>query len=102
MYCTITAGLLFSSVNIASLPCSDFSQIVDLNQVIEVENQKFQVARVDHNYVPLPQSKPKKSKIKTGTTPINLDQSNIKNMSLLVLHTPDNVLKTSVASEHAS
>src|SRR5262245_52599995 len=110
MYCTITAGLLLSSVNIASLPCSDFSQIVDFDQVVEVEKSKVaevekpkvQVASIDHSYVPLPPSQPKKSEIKMGTTTINLEQSNIKNMSLLVLQTPDNVLKTSVASEHAS
>ena len=94
MYCTITAGLLLSSINIASLPCSDFSQIVDFDQVVEVEKSKVaevekpkvQVASIDHSYVPLPLSPPKKSEIKIGTTTINLEQSNIKNMSLLVLH----------------
>jgi hypothetical protein len=110
MYCTITAGLLLSSVSIASLPCSDFDQTFDFDQiagveesrVAEVEKPKVQVASIDHSYVPLPPPQPKKSEIKIGTTTINLEQSNIKNMSLLVVHTPDNVLKTSVASEHAS
>ena len=97
MYCTITAGLLLSNVSVASLPCSNFDQIAI------VEEPKVQVASIDHSYVPLPSSpQPKKSEIKIGTTTINLEQSNIKNMSLLVVHTPDNVLKTSVASEHAS
>jgi hypothetical protein len=110
MYCTITAGLLLSSVSIASLPCSDFDQTIDFDQiaevekprVAEVEKPKVQVASLDHGYVPLPPSQSKKSEIKIGTTTINLEQSNIKNMSLLVVYTPDNVLKTSVASEHAS
>ena len=109
MYCTITAGLLLSSVSITSLPCSDFDQTIDFDQiaevekprVAEVEKAKVQVASLDHGYVPLPPSQPKKSEIKIGTTTINLEQSNIKNMSLLVVYTPDNVLKTSVASEHA-
>ena len=92
MYCTITVGLLLSNVSVASLPCSDFDQTV--------EEPKVQVASVDHSYVPSPQ--PKTSEIKIGTTTINLEQSDIKNMSLLVIHTPDNVLKTSVATEHAS
>ena len=96
MYCAITAGLLLSNVSIASLPCSDFDQIA------EVELPKFQVASVDPGYVPLPRLQPKKSEIKIGTTTIDLEQSNIKNMSLLVVHTPDNILKTSVASEHAN
>jgi D-alanyl-D-alanine carboxypeptidase len=96
MYCAITAGLLLSNVSIASLPCSDFDQIA------EVELPKFQVASVDPGYVPLPPLQPKKSEIKIGTTTIDLEQSNIKNMSLLVVHTPDNILKTSVASEHAN
>ena len=97
MYCTITVGLLLSNVSVASLPCSDF------DQTAIVEEPKVQVASIDHSYVPLPSSpQPKKSEIKIGTTTINLEQSNIKNMSLLVVHTPDNVLKTSVASEHAS
>jgi D-alanyl-D-alanine carboxypeptidase len=110
MYCTITAGLLLSSVSIASLPCSDFDQTIGFDQitevekprVAEVEKPKVQVASLDHSYVPLPPSQPKKSEIKIGTTTINLEPSNIKNMSLLVIQTPDNVLKTSVASEHAS
>ena len=109
MYCTITAGLLLSSVSITSLPCSDFDQTIDFDQiaevekprVAEVEKAKVQVASLDHGYVPLPPSQPKKSEIKIGTTTINLEQSNIKNMSLLVVYTPDNVLKTSVALEHA-
>jgi D-alanyl-D-alanine carboxypeptidase len=114
MYCTITAGLLLSSVSITSLPCSDFDQIdidqIDIDQIVEVEKPnlaevekpKVRLASIDHSYVPLPPSQPKKSEIKIGTTTINLEQSNIKNMSLLVVQTPDNVLKTSVASEHAS
>jgi hypothetical protein len=61
---------------------------------------KIQVTSIDHSYVPSPQ--PKTSEIKIGTTTINLEQSEIKNMSLLVVHTPENVLKTSVAAEHAS
>jgi len=109
MYCTITAGLLLSSVSITSLPCSDFDQI-DIDQIVAVENPnvaevekpKVRLASIDHSYVPLPPSQPKKTEIKIGTTTINLEQSNIKNMSLLVVQTPDNVLKTSVASEHAS
>ena len=92
MYCTITVGLLLSNVSVASLPCSDFDQT-------DVE-PKVQVTSIDHSYVPSPQ--PKTSEIKIGTTTINLEQSEIKNMSLLVVHTPDNVLKTSVATEHAS
>jgi hypothetical protein len=110
MYCTITAGLLLSSVSITSLPCSDFDQIAEVEKpnvtevekIAAVEKPKVQVASLDHGYVPLPPSQPKKSEIKIGTTTINLEQSNIKNMSLLVVYTPDNVLKTSVASEHAS
>jgi hypothetical protein len=92
MYCTITVGLLLSNVSVASLPCSDFDQ--------NVGEPNVQVASIDHSYVPPPQ--PKTSEIKIGTTTINLEQSDIKNMSLLVVHTPDNVLKTSVATEHAS
>jgi hypothetical protein len=92
MYCTITGGLLLSNVSVASLPCSDFDQT-------DVE-PRVQVTSIDHSYVPSPQ--PKTSEIKIGTTTINLEQSEIKNMSLLVVHTPDNVLKTSVATEHAS
>jgi hypothetical protein len=96
MYCAITVGLLLSNVSVASLPCSDFDQIA------EVEEPKVQLASIDHRYVPPPRPELETSKIKIGTTTINLEQSNIKNMSLLVVHTPDNVLKTSVASEHAS
>jgi hypothetical protein len=92
MYCTITVGLLLSNVSVASLPCSDFDQT-------DVE-PKVQVTSIDHSYVPSPQ--PKTPEIKIGTTSINLEQSEIKNMSLLVVHTSDNVLKTSVATEHAS
>lgn len=92
MYCTITVGLLLSNVSVASLPCSDFDQ--------NVEEPKVQVASIDHTYVPPLQTKT--SEIKIGTTTINLEQSEIKNMSLLVVHTPDRVLKTSVATEHAS
>jgi hypothetical protein len=92
MYCTITVGLLLSNVSVASLPCSDFDQ-VDVDP-------KVQVASIDHSYVPA--SQPKTSEIKIGTTTINVEPSDIKNMSLLVVHTPDNVLKTSVATEHAS
>jgi len=123
MYCTITAGLLLSSISIASLPCSDFDQTTDFDQIAEVEKlnvsdieqpsvaevekiavekPRVQVASIDRSYVPLPPSQPKRSEIKIGATTINLEPSNIKNMSLLVVHTPDNVLKTSVASEHAS
>lgn len=98
MYCTITVGLLLSNVSVASLPCSNFDQIAEVE-----EEPKVQIASVDHSYVPPPPApQPKKSEIKIGATTINLEQSNIKNMSLLVVHTPDNVLKTSVASEHAS
>ena len=105
MYCTITVGLLLSNVSVASLPCSSFDQIAvveERNQIAIVEERKVQLASLDHSYVPLPPPQPNKSEIKIGTTTINLQQSNIKNMSLLVVHTPDNVLKTSVASEHAS
>jgi hypothetical protein len=92
MYCTITVGLLLSNVSVASLPCSDFDQT-------DVE-PRVQVTSIDHSYVPSPQ--PKTPEIKIGTTTINLEPSEIKNMSLLVVHTSDNVLKTSVATEHAS
>ena len=104
MYCTITAGLLLSNVTVASLPCSDFDQIAveEQDQTSVVEEAKVQVTSIDHSYVPLPLSQPKTSEIKIGTTTIDLEQSNIKNMSLLVVRTPDNVLKTSIASEHAS
>ena len=105
MYCTITVGLLLSNVSVASLPCSSFDQIAvveEQNQIAIVEERKVQLVSLDHSYVPLPPLQPNKSEIKIGTTTINLEQSNIKNMSLLVVHTPDNVLKTSVASEHAS
>jgi hypothetical protein len=104
MYCTITAGLLLSNVTVALLPCSDFDRIAieEQDQIAAVEERKVQVTSIDHSYVPLPPSQPKTSEIKIGTTTINLEQSNIKNMSLLVVRTPDNVLKTSVASEHAS
>jgi D-alanyl-D-alanine carboxypeptidase len=104
MYCTITAGLLLSNVSVAALPCSDFDQIAveEQDQIAVVEERTVQVTSIDHSYVPLPPSQPKISEIKIGTTTINLEQSNIKNMSLLVVRTPDNVLKTSVASEHAS
>ena len=104
MYCTITAGLLLSNVSVAALPCSDFDQIAveEQDQISVVEERTVQVTSIDHSYVPLPPSQPKISEIKIGATTINLEQSNIKNMSLLVVHTPDNVLKTSVASEHAS
>jgi len=104
MYCTITAGLLLSNVSVATLPCSDFDQIAveEQDQIAVVEERTVQVTSIDHSYVPLPPSQPKISEIKIGTTTINLEQSNMKNMSLLVVRTPDNVLKTSVASEHAS
>jgi D-alanyl-D-alanine carboxypeptidase len=92
MYCTITVGLLLSNVSVASLPCSDFDQIVG--------EPKVQVASVDQGYVPSPQ--PKTSEIKIRTATVSLEQSDIKNMSLLVVHTSENVLKTSVATEHAS
>jgi len=105
MYCTITAGLLLSNVSVASLACSDFDQIAFVEepkaQVASID--KVQVASIDHEYVPLPTPSPQleTSKIKIGTTTISLEQSNIKNMSLLVVQTPENILKTSVASEHA-
>ena len=86
MYCTITVGLLLSNVSVASLPCSSFDQIAvveERNQTAIVEERKVQLASLDHSYVPLPPSPPKKSEIKIGTTTINLEQSNIKNMSLL-------------------
>ena len=105
MYCTITVGLLLSTISVASLPCSNFKQVAlveEQNQIATVEEAKVQVASIDHSYVPLPPSQPKNSEIKIGTTTINLEPSNIKNMSLLVVHTPENVLKTSVASKHAS
>ena len=106
MYCTITAGLLLSNVSVASLPCSNFDQIAiteERDQIAIVKEPKVQVASIDHSYVPLPPSlQPKITEIKIGTTTINLEQSDIKNMSLLVVRTPDNVLKTSVASEHSS
>jgi hypothetical protein len=76
--------------------------VEEQNQIATVEEAKVQVASIDHSYVPLPPSQPKNSEIKIGTTTINLEPSNIKNMSLLVVHTPENVLKTSVASKHAS
>jgi len=105
MYCTITAGLLLSNVSIASLACSDFDQIalVEEPKVQVASIDKVQVASIDHGYVPLPppSPQPEASRIKIGTTTISLEQSNIKNMSLLVVHTADNVLKTSVATEHA-
>ncbi|MGA7184267.1 MAG: hypothetical protein WBY67_13360, partial [Pseudolabrys sp.] len=105
MYCAITVGLLLSNVSVAWLPCSSFDQIAvveERDQIAIVEERKVQLVSLDHSYVSLPPSQPNKSEIKIGTTTINLEQSNIKNMSLLVVHTPDNVLKTSVASEHAS
>jgi len=105
MFCTITVGLLLSNVSVASLRCSDFEQVAvveEQTQLATVEEPKVQVASIDHGYVPLPPSQPKRSEIKIETTTIDLEASNIKNMSLLVVHTPDNVLKTSVASEHAS
>ena len=57
MYCTITAGLLLSSVSIASLTCSDFDQTIDFDQIAEVEKRKaaevekpkVQVASIDHS-----------------------------------------------------
>ena len=96
MYCTITAGLLLSNVSVAALPCSDFDQIAveEQDQIAVVEERTVQVTSIDHSYVPLPPSQPKISEIKIGTTTINLEQSKVR--------TPDNVLKTSVASEHAS
>src|SRR5262245_1461426 len=104
MYCTITAGLLLSNVSVALQPCSNFDQVAveEQDQTAVVEEPKVQVTSIDHSYVPLPPSHPKISEIKIGATSINLEQSNIKNMSLLVVRTSDNVLKTSVASEHAS
>src|SRR5215467_691282 len=103
MFCTITVGLLLSNVSVASLPCSDFDEVAiteEQNQVAIAAEPKVQVASIDHGYVPLPPSH-KRSEIKIATTTIDLEPSNIKDMSLLVVHTPDNVLKTSVASEHA-
>jgi len=100
MYCTITAGLLLSNVSVASLPCSNFDEVAiveEQNKIATVAEAKVQVASIDHSYVPLPPSQPKRSEIKISTTTINLEPSNIKNMSLLVVHTPENVLKTSVA-----
>jgi hypothetical protein len=105
MYCTITVGLLLSTISVASLPCGNFKQVAlveEQNQIATVEEAKVQVASIDHSSVPLPPSQPKNSEIKIGITTINLEPSNIKNMSLLVVHTPENVLKTSVASKHAS
>jgi hypothetical protein len=99
MFCAITAGLLLSNVSVASLPCSDFDEVAVVEE--RVEEPKVQVTSIDHSYVPLPPSQPKKSEIKIETTTIDLEPSNIKNMSLLVVRTSDNVLTTSVASEHA-
>ena len=96
MYCTITAGLLLSNVSVASLPCSNFDQIAvveERDQIAMVEERKVQLASLDHSYAPLPPSHPKTSEIKIGTTTINLEQSDIKNMSLLVVHTPIMCLK---------
>jgi hypothetical protein len=85
MYCTITVGLLLSNVSVASLPCSSFDQIAvveERDQIAIVEERKVQLVSLDHSYVPLPPSQPNKSEIKIGTTTINLEQSNIKNMSI--------------------
>jgi len=76
--------------------------VEEQNKIATVAEAKVQVASIDHSYVPLPPSQPKRSEIKISTTTINLEPSNIKNMSLLVVHTPENVLKTSVATEHAN
>src|SRR5262249_60346495 len=105
MFCTITVGLLLSNVSVASFRCSDFEQVAvveEQTQLATVEEPKVQVASIDHGYVPLPPLQPKRSEIKIETTTIDLEPSNIKNMLLLVVHTPENVLKTSVASEPAS
>ena len=64
MYCTITVGLLLSNVSVASLPCSNFDQIAvveERNQIAMVEERKVQLASLDHSYVPLSPSQPKKS-----------------------------------------
>ena len=62
MFCTITAGLLLSNVSVASLPCSDFDEVAVVEE--RVEEPKVQVTSIDHSYVPLPPSQPKKSEIK--------------------------------------
>jgi hypothetical protein len=61
MYCTITAGLLLSNVSVASLPCSNFDQIAEVE-----EEPKVQIASVDHSYVPLPPPQLKNRKSKSG------------------------------------
>jgi hypothetical protein len=75
MFCAITVGLLLSNVSVASLPCSDFDQVAVVEeqiQVATVEEPKVQVASIDHGYVPLPPSQPKRSDIKIETTTIDL------------------------------
>ena len=89
MFCLITFGMMTAAVSVAELPCSDFASV----------EPKQQVASLDQSFVP---EQPKAPEIKVKTTTVSVEPWPIKNMSLLVVHTPDNTLKEAVATKHAS
>jgi D-alanyl-D-alanine carboxypeptidase len=88
MFCLITFGMMTTAVSVAELPCSDFASV----------EPKQQVASLDQSFVP---EQPKAPEIKVNSTTVSVEPSPIKNMSLLVVHTPNNTLKEPVAAKHA-
>lgn len=88
MFCLITFGMMTTAVSVAELPCSDFASV----------EPKQQVASLDQSFVP---EQPKAPEIKVNSTTVSVEPSPSKNMSLLVVHTPNNTLKEPVAAKHA-
>jgi hypothetical protein len=89
MFCLITFGMMTTAVSVAELPCSDFASV----------EPKQQVASLDQRFVP---EQPKAPEIEVKTTTVSVEPWHINNMSLLVVHTPDNTLKGAVATKHVS
>ena len=89
MFCLITFGMMTTAVSVAELPCSDFASV----------EPRQQVASLDQSFVP---EQPKAQEIEIKTTTVSVEPWRIKNMSLLVVHTPDNTLKQAVATKHVS
>jgi len=89
MFCLITVGMMTTAVSVAELPCSDFASV----------EPKQQIASLDQSAVP---GQPKAPEIEIKTTTVSVEPWRIKNMPLLVVHTPDNTLKRTVATKHVS
>ena len=89
MFCLITFGMMTTAVSVAELPCSDFASV----------EPKQQVASLYQRFVP---EQPKAPEIEVKTTTVSVEPWHINNMSLLVVHTPDNTLKGAVATKHVS